>query len=135
MTRATVIAAVRDFLTSAYHGPVAVHPESSTEAMQPPYAVIRIGSGDEMYPGQAQVWDMNILIGVFHDADVTTSEEAEAQAGEVFAMFDDPDPLFAASAETLAWSALERVATDASIQETRWQHIAGFRAIVSPAAE
>jgi hypothetical protein len=135
MTRATVIAAVRDYLSASYHGPVAIHPESSTETIQPPYTVIRIGSGEQMYPGQAEIWDMNILIGVFHDADTTTAEDAEAQAGEVFAMFDDPAGFFTASAETLVWSAFERHVTEASIAETRWQHVAGFRGIVAPAAE
>lgn len=133
MTRATVIAAIRAYLTAAYEGPVAMHPETSTEAMEPPYAVIRIGSGEQMYPGQAEIWDMNILIGVFHDADTTTAEVAEAQAGAVFAMFDDPDGLFTSSAGTLVWSALERHVTEASIVETRWQHVAGFRGIVAPA--
>ena len=135
MTRAKVIAAIRAYLTAAYEGPVALHPETSTEAMEPPYAVIRIGTGEQMYPGQAEIWDMNILIGVFHDADTTTAEDAEAQAGAVFAMFEDPAGLFASSAETLVWSALERHGTEASIVETRWQHVAGFRGIVAPAAE
>lgn len=135
MTRATVIAAVREYLTAAYRGPVAILPATSAEAMTPPYAVIRIGSGEQLYPGQAEIWDMSILIGVFHDADATTADFAEAQAGEVFAMFDDPSGLFSSSAETLAWSALERVGTDASIVENRWQHVAAFRGIVAPAAD
>lgn len=135
MTRATVIAAVREYLTAAYVGPVAIHPETSVEAMTPPYAVIRVGSGEQLYPGQAEIWDMSILIGVFHDADATTAGDAEAQAGEVFAMFDDPAGLFSSSTETLAWSALERVGTDASIVENRWQHVAAFRGIVAPAAD
>ena len=132
MTRATVIRAIRDFLASHYTGPVAIHPETSVEAMAPPYAVIRIGSADQLYPGQAEIWDMNILIGVFHDADSTTAANAESQAGSLFAMFDDPSGLFASSVVSLAWSALERFGTEASIIETRWQHVAAFRAIVSP---
>lgn len=135
MTRATVIAAVRDFLTASYHGPVAIHPETSTEAMEPPYAVIRIGSGEQLYPGIAEIWDMNILIGVFHDAEATTAEDAEAQAAEVFAMFEDPAGLEASSAGELVWSALEYQTTEAAIVENRWQHVAGFRGIVAPAAE
>jgi hypothetical protein len=135
MTRATVISAVRDYLISAYSGPVTILPETSGEELVPPYALIRVGSGENLYPGVAEVWDMNLLIGVFHDADTTTAETAEAQAGDLFALLDDPAPLFAASAASLAWSAFERLQTDASIQETRWQHIAGFRTIVAPAAE
>lgn len=135
MTRATVIAAVRAYLAAEYEGPVAIHPETSTENMEPPYAVIRIGSGEQLYPGQAEIWDMNILIGVFHDSDVTTAELAESQAGEVFAMFDDPSGLYTSSAATLAWSVLERAATEASIVENRWQHVAVFRGIVAPAED
>jgi hypothetical protein len=135
MTRSTVIAVVRDFLLDAYTGPIGIHPEASGQTMQPPYAVVRIGSAEQLYPGQEEIWDMNILIGVFHDADTTAAETAEAQAGELFALFDDPDALFAFAPERLAWSALERSDTEASIVETRWQHVAGFRAIVAPAAE
>ena len=134
MTRAIVIAAVRDFLVASYGGPVAIHPESDTEIMDPPYAVIRIGSGEELYPGDSEIWDMNLLIGVFHDADTTTGATAEAQAAGVFAMFDDPESLFTASAAKLVWSSLESTTTEASIVENRWQHIAAFRAIVAPAA-
>jgi hypothetical protein len=133
MTRALVIAAVRDFLAATFpEGPVAIHPETSSEEMHPPYAVVRIGSGEQMFGPQAEIWDMNILIGVFHDADSTTAEDAEAQAGEVFAALDDPDPLYTASSASLVWSALERAGTEASIVENRWQHVAVFRGIVAP---
>lgn len=135
MTRAAVISAITAYLTESYAGPVAVHPEVSAEAMEPPYLVVRVGSAEQLYPGQAEIWDMNILIGVFHDADATTAAAAESQAGDVFSMFDDPDGLFTDSAATLAWSALERSTTEASIVETRWQHIAAFRGIVAPVAE
>lgn len=135
MTRATVIAAVRNYLAAAYRGPVTIKPEASAETLAPPYAVIRVGSGEQLYPGQAEIWDMNILVGVLHDADVTTAEDAEAQAAEVFAMLDDPAGLIASSAATLVWSAFERIGTDASLAETRWQHIAAFRGIVAPVAE
>ena len=135
MTRATVISAVRNYLAAAYRGPVNILPETSAETLAPPYAVIRIGSGEQLYPGQAEIWDMNILVGVLHDADVTTAEDAEAQAAEVFALLDDPAGLIASSAATLAWSAFERMGTDASLAETRWQHIAAFRGIVAPVAE
>jgi hypothetical protein len=135
MTRATVIAAVRNYLAAAYHGPVTILPETSAEALQPPYAVIRVGSGEQLYPGQAEIWDMNILVGVLHDADVTTAEDAEAQAAEVFALLDDPAGLIASSAATLVWSAFERMGTDASLAETRWQHIAAFHAVVAPAED
>lgn len=134
MTRASVIAAVRDYLSDTYDGPITIKPETSATELQPPYAVVRVGSGEQLYPGQAEIWDMNILVGVFHDADATTAEDAEAQAAELFALLDDPDGLIASSS-ALVWSAFERIGTDASIAETRWQHVAAFRGIVAPAAE
>lgn len=124
---------MRAYLAANYTGPIALHPESDVETMAPPYAVLRVGTGEQLYPGQVEIWDINLLIGVFHDADTTTPATAETQSAALFAMLDNPVPLFAASSPTLAWSALERHSTEASIIETRWQHVAGFRAIVAPA--
>ena len=132
MTRSTVIAAVRAYLAASYTGPVAIHPETGSEDLSPPYAVIRIGSAEELYPGTAEIWDMNILVAVFHDADATTPADAEANSEGVFTMFDDPDGLITSSADTLAWSSFERLGSEASVIENRWQHIAGFRGIVAP---
>ena len=134
MIRATVLAAIQDYLEATYTGPVTLLKETSTEAMVPPYAVIRIGSGEQLYPGVAEIWDLNILVGVFHDADVTTATAAETAAAAVFAALDDPNPLEAASSATLAWSNFERTGTEASIVENRWQHVAVFSAIVAPVA-
>lgn len=134
MLRSTVIAAIHAYLSAAYNGPVSIHPETGSGELVPPYAVIRIGSGEQMFPGQAEIWDINILIGVFHDADVTPAATAEAQAAAVFALLADPEPLFTASQSLLVWSAMERTGTDASISESRWQHVAVFRGIASPAA-
>lgn len=133
MTRSLVIAAIRDFIAATYEGPVAILAETSDTVFSPPYAIVRIGSGDQMYPGQAEIWDLNILVGVFHDSDTTTAEDAETAAAAVFASLDDPDPLYTATSATLAWSAFERHGTEASIAETRWQHVAVYRGIVAPA--
>ncbi len=135
MIRATVITALRSYLAANYAGAVTILKETSVADMAPPYAVIRIGSGEQLYPGVAEIWDLNILIGVFHDADATTAADAEAGAAAVFATLDDPDPLYTASAATLAWSNFERTGTEASIVETRWQHVAVFSAIVAPALD
>lgn len=133
MIRATVISAITDFLLDQYTGTVAIMPETGDDPMVPPYAVVRVGSGEQLYPGDAEIWDLNVLIGVFHDADDTDAATAESQAAGVFNTLADPDSLFTASSATLAWSAFDRVSTDASIVENRWQHVAGFRAIVAPA--
>ncbi len=139
MTRATVITAVRDYLDAAYTGPVTILKETARGEMSPPYAIVRVGSGEQLYPGTAEIWDLNILVGVFHDADTTTAAAAEATAAAaeaaaaaVFAALDDPDPLYTASAAALVWSAFERNGTEASIVENRWQHVAVFRGVVAP---
>lgn len=134
MIRATVLSAIQDFLSSEYSGPVTILKETANGEMAPPYAVARIGSGEQMYPGVAEIWDLNILVGVFHDADATTPADAESAAAEVFATLDDPSPLYTSSSATLTWSNFERVGTEASITENRWQHVAVFRAIVAPIA-
>lgn len=132
MTRATVITAVRDYLDAAYTGPVTILKETASGEMSPPYAIVRVGSGEQLYPGTAEIWDLNILVGVFHDADTTTAAAAETAAAAVFAALDDPDPLYTASAAALVWSAFERNGTEASIVENRWQHVAVFRGVVAP---
>lgn len=132
MTRSTVITAVRDYLDAAYTGPVTILKETASGEMVPPYAIVRVGSGEQLYPGTAEIWDLNILVGVFHDADTTAAADAETAAAAVFAALDDPDPLYTASAATLVWSAFERTGTEASIVENRWQHVAVFRGVVAP---
>lgn len=132
MIRATVIKRISDFLAATYRGPVTILTETSTAEMLPPYAVVRVGSAEELFPGQAEIWDMNILVGVFHDADSTTAATAEAQAAAVFAALGDGADMMVFSDDELAYSAWERNASEASINETNWQHVAGFRAIVAP---
>ena len=134
MTRAIVIEAVRSFLATTYTGEVAIHPETNSEEMAPPYAVVRIGSAEQLYPGVAEVWDIMLFVAVFHDADATTAATAEANAAAVFATLNDPAPLYSASAASLVWTTFERMGSEASIVETRWQHIAAFRAVVAPIA-
>ena len=132
MTRSKVTRSIQQFLTDRYNGPIAIVTETDSETMEPPYAVVRIGSGDQMFPGDAEIWELNVLVGVFHDADTTTAETAEAQASELFRVLDDDAEMEAACSDDLAWSAWERTATEAAIVETRWQHVAGYHAIVAP---
>jgi len=134
MTRSLVLSAISDFLAATYTGPVTIHTETADEILRPPYAVVRVGSAEAIAPGQVEIWDMNVLVAVFHDADATTAETAETQAAEVFAALADPDHLIASTSQKLVWSAWERNGSEASIAENRWQHVAAFRAIVAPAA-
>lgn len=134
MTRATLIAAITAYLEDAYTGPVAIHPQVSTETLAPPYMIIEVEDGEELYPGQVEIWSLPLKIGVAHDADATTAAAAEQQAAAIFALLEDPAPLFASSSATIVWSALERQSISARVEETRWFHIASYTAIVAPPA-
>jgi len=135
MIRSTVIKAIAEYLLANYSGPVAVLTAEDDEDLVPPYAIVRVGSSEAMAPGLAELWDMAVYVAVVHDAEATTIETAEAQAGELFEALDDGAAITTATTAVLAVSAWERTHTEASIAETRWQHIAGFRLIVSPAAD
>lgn len=132
MVRATVMKDVAAFLADRYEGPVTILRETSTEEMSPPYAVVRVASAENMYPGQAEIWDMTVLVGVFHDAESTTPEVAEEQAAAVFAVLDDDGGLMACFDDHLAFSMWERTASEVSIVESNWQHVAAFHTMVSP---
>lgn len=131
MIRGKLIKIVEDFLQANYTGPVAITTETSEDLLSPPYAVVRVASGEVMFPGQAEVWDLSVMVGVFHDADMTSAASAEANAAALFAVLDDPSPLFTQSS-AVAWSAWERTGTDASISDNSWQHVGVWRAIVAP---
>lgn len=132
MTRSKVTRAIAQYLTDRYNGPIYIATETESDEIPPPYAVVRIGAGEQMFPGDAEIWNLNVLIGVFHDADTTSPERAEAQALELFRVLDDEDETITACSDDLAWSAWQRIATEATINETRWQHVAGYHAIVAP---
>ena len=134
MIRATVISALADFLSDpeVYEGAISILKETAAGEMQTPYAIVRIGSGEQLYPGTHEIWDLNILVAVFQDADVTTAENAEAAAAGLFEILDDPAPMILATEGPLVWSAFERTGTEASIVENRWQHVAVYRGIVAP---
>jgi hypothetical protein len=132
MIRADVIREVVAYLEANYEGPVNIEPAVNAGTLSTPYAVVRVGSAVQLYPGEVEIWDLNLLIAVFHDADVTSASDAEAQAAAIFAMFDDPEDFTDGS--DLVWTALEREETEISLVETRWQHIAAWRAVVAPSA-
>lgn len=133
MIRTKTTEAIRSYLQATYAGPVRIMAETGIEVLAPPYAVVRCGSGEAMFPGDAEIWDLNILVAVFQDADTRTAPDAELAAAEVFAALDDPTPLISAVASEIAVSAWERTGTEMSITETNWQHVAGWRCIAAPA--
>jgi hypothetical protein len=131
MIRTKLTRRVSEFLSDRYNGPIQILFESGDADLNPPYCVVRVGSAENLYPGQADIWEINALIGVFQDSDTTSATTAEVLAAELFAVMDDGEALMAFCDDELAFSAWERLTTEAAIDETKWQHVAGFRAIVS----
>lgn len=132
MIRATLTRSIITYLSDRYSGPIQIANETASDELFPPYAVVRVGSADAVMPGQVDLWDMNLLVGVFHDADATTAETAELQAAELFNALADGDDVISSVNSSVVLSMFQRISTEASIQETRWQHIAGFRTIAAP---
>jgi hypothetical protein len=136
MLRTNLIHAVQDYLQAAYSGPVAILREEGDAEVTPPFAIVRIGSAEDMGAGQADLWDLNIVVAVFHDADETTIEAAEAAAATVFATLHEPDPVITAlAAAGIAASCFQTLTSEAGRDEFRWFHAAGFRVVASPVSE
>lgn len=135
MLRSTSIRALQGFLQAHYAGPVAILCQEDDGAVHPPYAVVRVGSAEDIGMGQADIWDLNVLVAVFHDAEQTTIETAESAAAAVFAALADPDEIIAyLAAQGVVVSAWLPLTSEAGLVETRWNHIGGFRLIAAPAA-
>ncbi len=132
--RSTLVKAAADWLESL-DPPVSVRRDASDEVIEPPYALFRVGGAENMYPGQAEVWDITLLCAVAHDADATTVETAQAEAEAVYDMISDCEEFKTFSAGLMLLSAWEITTTELTVQDGRWQHIAGFRAICAPLPE
>jgi hypothetical protein len=135
MLRSKAIRALQDFLQANDNCPVAILCQEDDETVAPPYAVVRIGSAEDIGMGQVDIWDFNVLVAVFHDAEETTIETAEAAAAAVFAVMADPAAVIAYLAtKGIVASAWVHLTSEAGITETRWNHIGAFRLIAAPAA-
>ena len=136
MTRTNAIRAVQDRLKAGYSGPVQILAEEDDGMRDPPHAVVRIGSAEDLGMGQAIAWEFQVIVAVAHDADATTIEEAEAGAAAVFDALADSDDLTAhMTARGVVVSAWQMLSTEAGRDETRWMHFAGWRLVAAPAAE
>ena len=134
MLRSKVIRALQDYLQARYSGPVTILRQEGDDQISPPYAVVRSGTSQNIGGNQFDILEINLLVGVFHDADTTTPETAESQAHEIFDLLADPAEITAALAPQIIVSAWEFEIIEAERSETRWQHVAAFRIIASPAA-
>lgn len=135
MLRSDCIKAIAALLRANYHGPVAIHTQEDDAEISPPYAVVRIGASEDLGHGQVDVWQFNVLVGVFHDADATSVTTAESQAAEVFAELSDPEVVLADIGTSVVGSAWEAVAQEASLNGSNWQHVAAWTLIASPLAD
>lgn len=136
MLRTRIITAIQDYLKSTYTGPITILKNEDDADLVPPYAVVRIGSAEDIGMGQVNIWDFNVILAIFQDADDVTIETAETDAAELFDLVaGDPDPLLAALvAADIVPSAWDTLTTEAGQVETRWMHTAAFRLVASPAA-
>lgn len=135
MLRTQVIRALQGYLQAHNLGPVTIVAQEDDADIAPPYAVVRIGSADDIGGEDYDIWNFNVFIAVFHDADVTHIETAELDASAVFATLADPDEVMAHLADAgIVPSYWHRLTTEAGSTENRWNHIGAFRLIASPAA-
>lgn len=133
MLRSDCLHAIQGYLQANYSGPVIILRQEDDAELEPPYAIVRIGSAEDIGMGQVDIWDFNVIVAVFHDADASTIEAAEAAAAEVFASLQDPAAIITyLAAQNIVASAWVALTSEAGRDETRWQHFAGFRLIASP---
>lgn len=135
MLRSRCLRAIQDFLKNHYSGPVSILRQEGDGEVHPPYAIVRIGSAEDIGLGQVDIWDFNVIVAVFNDADDVSIESAEAEAAGVFAALNDPDAVISELAVAgIIVSAWLPLTTEAGQTENRWQHFHGFRLIAAPAA-
>jgi len=84
MIRSNIIRRLQSYLQTQYDGNITILTEEDDGDLTPPCAVVRIGSAEDMGANQAYVWDFNVIVAVFHDADDVTIETAETDASELF---------------------------------------------------
>lgn len=134
MLRTNAIAGLKEYLAGNYAGPVTILKQEGLGDLTPPYAMIRIGSAEDIGNGDWDIWEMNVIVAVFHDADATTIATAEAQATAVFAVLADEDDIISSLAATsVIVSAWRSETVEAGREETRWAHMAGFKLVAAPA--
>jgi len=133
MTRSDIIRCIADFLIEE-DSPVPVLREVGTDDADIfPHTLVRAGTSQNLAPGQAILWDLNALVGVFHDAEASTADAAEEAAESVFKLLEDAAALTAfAAARGILISGFHHVTTEAALEGMTWRHIAGFQVIAAP---
>lgn len=135
MIRSDVIRRLQSYLNVAYNGPITILTEEDDGDITPPCAVIRIGQSEEFGANQAIVWDFNVMVACFHDADDDAIETAESQSETLFAELMEieavTDYLSQGGFLVSVWRPLT---IEAGREETKWMHVQGFQLIIAPPA-
>jgi len=134
MIRSDIIRRLQSYLQTQYNGNITILAEEDDGDLTPPCAIVRIGSSEDMGMNQAYVWDMNVIVAVFHDADYTTIETAEEDAAELFDELADFDSVkaYLNSGDFIASAWLPQL-IEAGREDTKWTHFQTYRLIAAPA--
>jgi hypothetical protein len=134
MIRSNIIKRLQSYLQTHYTGDITILAEEDDGDLTPPCAIVRIGSSEDLGANQAYVWDFNVIVAVFHDADDVTIETAETQAAALFdelADFNDVAAhLDSGGFQTSVW---HPQLIEAGREETKWTHFQTYRLIAGPA--
>ena len=134
MIRSDIIRRLQSYLQTQYNGSITILAEEDDGDLTPPCAIVRIGSSEDMGMNQAYVWDMNVIVAVFHDADYTTIETAEEDAAELFDELADFDAVRTyLDAGNLVTSVWHPQMIEAGREDTKWTHFQTYRLIAGPA--
>lgn len=134
MIRSNIIRRLQSYLQTQYNGNITILTEEDDGDLTPPCAVVRIGSAEDMGANQAYVWDFNVIVAVFHDADDVTIETAETDASELFDELADYNDVTAyLNSGGFQASVWHPQMIEAGREETKWTHFQTYRLIAGPA--
>ena len=134
MIRTDIIRRLQSYLQTHYDGNITILTEEDDGDLTPPCAVVRISSAEDMGANQAYVWDLNVIVAVFHDADDVTIETADTDAAELFDELADYEDVTAyLNAGNFQASVWHPQLIEAGREETKWTHFQTYRLIAGPA--
>ena len=134
MIRTDIIRRLQSYLQTQYNGNITILTEEDDGDLTPPCAVVRISSAEDMGANQAYVWDFNVIVAVFHDADDVTIETAENDAAELFDELADYEDVTAyLNSGSFQASVWHPQLIEAGREETKWTHFQTYRLIAGPA--
>jgi len=133
MIRTDIIRRLQSYLQTHYDGNITILTEEDDGDLTPPCAVVRISSAEDMGANQAYVWDFNVIVAVFHDADDVTIETAETDAAELFDELADYEDVTAyLNSGAFQASVWHPQLIEAGREETKWTHFQTYRLIAGP---